>query len=476
MNLSDTALVLIGHGSTLNADSAAPTFQHAEAIRRRGIFGEVVECFWKEEPNYRQTLRTVHTQRIYLVPNFISSGYFTEQVIPREFGLRGALTRTADGRELCYCDPVGLHPVMTETLLHRASEVVEKSGVVIDSLRESACLLICGHGTSLNDNSTRIIQQRVEEIRARKLYADCQMVLMEQKPFVKDWRKITDCRDVIIVPYFISDGLHSFEDIPVLLGITENVRVQGVRNPHCEGGRRLWYATAIGTEPMMVDVILAQIEKFNAEHLFSAPEATPIPALEGEWFRHSSNGETLIGEVIVQLREGDGHYEIRHRDDLDRDENDLCPIADWAAWRELIRTDASGEFRPLKAAPNLRRGWRLPLRDENELRLALQFLYPTALANATLHQDGELPVIPYLESADRQSGRYRIVRALEAEALEELTRTVCAEGCLKCRLWGANPDRPKSASSELPILCPEACNFFIERAREKIKGDSTGED
>ena len=41
---------------------------------------------------------------------------------------------------------------------------------------------------------------------------------MEQAPFVKDWRTLTDCPDVIVVPFFISDGLHSYEDIPVLLG------------------------------------------------------------------------------------------------------------------------------------------------------------------------------------------------------------------------------------------------------------------
>ncbi len=466
MNSSPAALVLIGHGSTLNADSSAPTYQHAETIRQRGLFSEVVECFWKEEPNFRQTLRSVSAKRIYLVPNFISSGYFTEQVIPREFGLSGPITRTEEGCELYYCDPVGLHPVMTETLLHRAAEVVAKAGVPIENPRESACLLICGHGTSLNDNSTKIIQQRVEEIRARGLYADCQMVLMEQKPFVKDWRSHTNCRDVIVVPYFISDGLHSFEDIPVLLGITENVRVQGVQNPHAEEGRRLWYATAIGTEPMMADVILAQVEKFNADHAIPNSSDTPAPT-------SSPLGLPLrrVGQVIISE-----NYELRHRNDVAVEAASLHVITDWAAWRELLRTDMHGEFRPLKAAPNLPRGWRFPLASEADVTLALQFLYPAALANWHLWEQGQLPVIPYLETADRQTGRYRIVRALPAAALEELTTAVCASGCLKQRLWGPNPARVTAATGELPLLCPEACNYFIEKAREKIKGPQAGEE
>lgn len=465
------ALVLIGHGSTLNADSSAPTFQHAEAIRQRGLFAEVVECFWKEEPNFRQALRCVRSPRVYLVPNFISSGYFTEQVIPREFGLAGAITRTEDGRELYYCEPVGLHEAMTETLLHRATEVVAKSGVSIENPRESACLLICGHGTSLNDNSTKIIRQRVEEIRARGLYADCQMVLMEQKPFVKDWRTLTSCRDVIVVPFFISDGLHSFEDIPVLLGITENVRVQGVRNPHSEDGRRLWYATAIGTEPMMADVILAQVEKFDRDHGIAATMAPACPSVA---VNRLDTGEAPIrraGQIVISES-----YELRHRNDALADTASLRTLTSWADWRELIRTDASGGFRPLKAAPNLPRGWRFPLGSDAEVQLALQYLYPAAVDNWRLWNEGKLPVTAYAETADRQTGRFRIVRAVSAEALEDLTRDVCALGCLKRRLWGPNPVRVSAASGELPLLCPEACNYFVGKVREQIKGGGEGEE
>ena len=47
----DSALVIVGHGSTVNPDSSAPTYEHAEAIARRGAFGEVHCAFWKEEPS-----------------------------------------------------------------------------------------------------------------------------------------------------------------------------------------------------------------------------------------------------------------------------------------------------------------------------------------------------------------------------------------------------------------------------------------
>ena len=265
MPIRDAALLLLGHGSTLNADSSAPTYQHAEEIRRRGVFAEVHVAFWKEEPHFREALRQTRLRQVYVVPNFISSGYFTEQVIPRELGLTGPVTHLGD-QNIFYCQPVGLNPEMTEALLRRAGDVIAASAEKISDPVKTACLFICGHGTSLNDNSTKIIHEQARLIRARGLYADCQPVLMEQPPFVKDWRTLTDCPDVIVVPFFISDGLHSFEDIPVLLGLTHNVKEKAFINPHHENGRRLWYATAIGTEAFMADVILAQVRQFQAEH------------------------------------------------------------------------------------------------------------------------------------------------------------------------------------------------------------------
>ena len=152
-----SALILVGHGSTLNPDSSAPTMDHAETIRQQGLFGEVVCAFWKEEPSMREILRMVDSPEVYVVPNFISEGYFTQQVIPRELGLDGKttflppLTTGGPERRVHYCDPVGIHASMTRLLLARAEEVAP--GVP----RGGSALIIVGHGTGLNENSTKAI-------------------------------------------------------------------------------------------------------------------------------------------------------------------------------------------------------------------------------------------------------------------------------------------------------------------------------
>lgn len=261
----NSALLIIGHGSTVNPDSSAPTFDHAAEIARRGIFGEVYCAFWKEEPSLRQVLHMVDADDIYVVPNFISEGYFTRTVIPRELELSGPVTRRG-GRTIKYCEPVGNHPRMTELLLHRAAMVAP--GVA----PSQTSLFIVGHGTDLNDNSAAAAKREVERIAARGQYGEVLNAYMEEEPLISKWDEYAKQANVVVVPFFIADGLHSYEDIPVLLGIAEespgavSAGAESVfaRNPYRRRGKTLYYASAIGTEPMFAEVILEQVAAFDA--------------------------------------------------------------------------------------------------------------------------------------------------------------------------------------------------------------------
>jgi len=266
-----SALLIVAHGSTVNPDSSAPTLAHAAEIRRRKIFADVGYAFWKEEPSLRDAIFLFDPEsirQVYVVPNFISEGYFTETVVPRELELNGRITKRANGQIWKYCDPIGNHPMMTELLLKRASEVAP------DIPERDTTLLIVAHGTDLNENSAVAAKREAEKIRALGKYAAVLNVYMEEPPLVSDWRKLTKTRHVVVVPFFISDGLHSYEDIPVLLGIAvaagvdrgrpgspRPATVRGEifrRNPYNIEGRSLFYAPSIGTEAGVADIILEQ--------------------------------------------------------------------------------------------------------------------------------------------------------------------------------------------------------------------------
>ncbi|HEX9281257.1 MAG TPA: CbiX/SirB N-terminal domain-containing protein [Candidatus Udaeobacter sp.] len=270
----DAALLIVAHGSTVNPDSSAPTLGHATEIRRRKIFAKVECAFWKEEPSLRDALFLFDPESIrevYVVPNFISEGYFTQTVVPRELELNGRITKRANGQVWRYCEPVGNHPLMTELLLKRARDVAP------DAVPAETSLLIVAHGTDLNENSAVAAKREAEKIRALGKYVAVLNVYMEEEPLVSDWRKLTETHNVVVVPFFISDGLHSYEDIPVLLGIVDAApsprpsqedatrrRVHHARgeifrhNPYRMDGRDLFYAPSIGTDRGFADIIIEQ--------------------------------------------------------------------------------------------------------------------------------------------------------------------------------------------------------------------------
>jgi len=190
--LSDAALVLVGHGSTLNAESGAPTYQHADALRARHVFAQVLESFWKLEPSVSGVLRGVFTPRVFVVPLFISEGYFTEEVIPRELGFCTAgqkdfpRVQRRGAQTLYYCGPVGTHESMTAVLLARAREVVERFPAARAPAASATTLFIAGHGTGNNENSRQAIECQVQLIRARGEFAAVHAVFMEEEPHIGD--------------------------------------------------------------------------------------------------------------------------------------------------------------------------------------------------------------------------------------------------------------------------------------------------
>src|SRR5437867_7871240 len=147
---SDPALLIVAHGSTVNPDSSAPTLANAAEIRRREVLADVECAFWKEEPSLRDALSLFDPESIrevYVVPNFISEGYFTQTVIPRELELNGRVTKRSNGQIWNYAEPVGNHSLMTELLVQRACDIAP--GIPEDQ----TSFLIVAHGTDLNENS-----------------------------------------------------------------------------------------------------------------------------------------------------------------------------------------------------------------------------------------------------------------------------------------------------------------------------------
>ena len=180
--------------------------------------------------------------------------------------------------------------------------------------------------------------------------------------------------------------------------------------------------------------------------------------------------------------------EVRHYDDEARIASDLQLVPSEEA-TEIAKYDDKVVYRPLKTAPNLRHGWRINCRDEDELRRVIDQIYPGRMAALDAHLRGDLINTTFRTTLERQSGMYKAAARISDAEVDDLVARVCRSdgGCLRTILW--KRDRSDAApSSKLPatkfdpifdqtgkgryvapLVCQEACNLLVSAARETVK-------
>lgn len=200
----------------------------------------------------------------------------------------------------------------------------------------------------------------------------------------------------------------------------------------------------------------------------------------------------LFGELCLTAVAEAG-YELRHRADVGQPAEALVRHDDPEAAADLAINDDAGTYRPLKTAPNLRRGWRLVVVDAARLRRALEGFYPgRAGAWRSFRREGTLQTTSLRETLNRQTGMYRVTGKLTAEQADLLVGRFCRSdgGCLRTILWRRDPAGTVASTllppekfdpahdqtgcgepGVAPLLCQEVCNLLVAEARKVVKGE-----
>ena len=194
-----------------------------------------------------------------------------------------------------------------------------------------------------------------------------------------------------------------------------------------------------------------------------------------------------FGQLLIQ-RSNAGGFAICHRDDENTRASDIFRNPEDAI--EIARYDNAGNYRPLKTAPNLRRGWKLEVVDLGELRRALDYFYPGRSAMLAAWTENQLTTMPLRETLGRQSGMYRVAAKISDEQLDDVVANTCRSegGCLRAILWkrdksGAIPstklptekfdpahDQTGRGENAIPLLCQEICSLLLNECRKAVKG------
>ncbi|AZI43072.1 cobalamin biosynthesis protein CbiX [Deinococcus psychrotolerans] len=461
------SLVLIGHGSHLNPESAAAVYAYADLLRSHGLFDEVVEGYWKEEPSLRQVLRTVRYTDVTVIPMFISEGYFTETVIPRELGLGhqgpvppSGVARVIGGRTVRYTLPYGVHPRMSEVIVARAHEAYP------DLNAEDTALIVLGHGTTRNENSNKIVYQNAERMRQSGKFAEVHAFFLDEEPKITGWQQHVKAKNIVLVPFFASEGWHTLETIPEDIGLTGEVTV--FERLGTEGQTQtMYYSKPVGTHPAIAEVIVQLAEEAHgASDRGGDLERGHQDAWNAVWQRLSA-GPLRIGEVL--LRSMSGMVEIRHALDEGKANEGLKTVVTPEGVRDQVRLDEGGEYRPVHTLRNLARGWRAVL-SEQDFPRALHFLYPAVVEESYAQHHHALRCTPWAATARRQTGIYAKVQKATPQQVETVASEICG-GCLKTRLWADEPLH-QTFFDGVPggIPCAEACTLLVAEVREEVSG------
>lgn len=240
-DLKNTALLILGHGSSKHPDSSASVRRHAEILNQTGDFAEVRCAFLKEEPLIDHCLEGLEDEQIIIVPDFLAEGYFTRKVIPAKLALQSAWKN-------CSCTPpVGSHPLMAQLIREASHALLGDWGIGETSL------LVIGHGSGKNPCSKQTLLHHLSEIRASEVWGQVADLWLEEPPVVGNWMHVAKHKQVIVVPYLLNDGQHGGWDIPADLGIEENIQAHGFT--HELGNHQLRLAPALGTSLRFADAI-----------------------------------------------------------------------------------------------------------------------------------------------------------------------------------------------------------------------------
>jgi sirohydrochlorin cobaltochelatase len=201
-----------------------------------------------------------------------------------------------------------------------------------------------------------------------------------------------------------------------------------------------------------------------------------------------------LGQILVQ--ESGDNFVLSHRDDDTRTPPETFRNAEEAI--EIAKYNDTGNYRPLKTAPNLRHGWRMELGTQEELKRALDHFYPGRVAIFAAWQRGQLRATSLRETLDRQSGMYRIAANISDAQIDDLVGHFCRsnDGCLRTILWKRDQrgaiastklskqkfdpsyDQTKaligwapSTPATVPLLCQEPCNLLVAACRKVVKGE-----
>jgi sirohydrochlorin cobaltochelatase len=246
-------LLLVGHGAHMVPGATRALADHARALAERGLFAAVGAGFLKGTPPAEAALDALLLSRIYVVPCFMSDGYFVRTVVPERLGLTGATT-SRRGREIRYCAPLGTAPALAALVAQRLESAAADERLALDSVEA----VIVGHGSSSNPASGEATEALAARVAAQSRAKAIHTAYLDHGPTLEDVVARLAGRTLVVAGLFAADGRHADEDVRRRLGF-----VAGAFRAVRPDGRRVLYTGAIGADPAVTELVIERVRAFD---------------------------------------------------------------------------------------------------------------------------------------------------------------------------------------------------------------------
>lgn len=248
MKTSRPSVIIVAHGSTVSAEAHEAATQHAVTLRQSHRYGVVQTCFLaaSDQP------RLLPQGEIFLLPFFMSNGYFVTIRIPELFGLEKGMRFEPD-RKIYQCDALGVDPELAKLIVTMVREICEEKFYAPSAVH----VVLVAHGSSKSNASFEATRLQQAALEATGSFGCVSSVFLNQAPSLEEWlnQRVQDDIPLILVGLFAAEGPHATEDVPA-----------AIEKRRREGGPRdkIHYAGAVGTRPEIVKLIQHSISRCAA--------------------------------------------------------------------------------------------------------------------------------------------------------------------------------------------------------------------
>lgn len=438
--MTKTGILLAGHGSHISPNTAGLVWACVDQIRQLNIVDEVSAAFWKEQPSFHEAIHSFTADDITVIPVFTTRGFFTQQVIPAEMGLQGKITQK-DGRTIRYTRTLSETPFLSEMTRHRVEETLQTYNLQ----PEQCAVAIIGHSTRRNPESRKATEAQAELIRSAGLAAQVVAVYLDDSPEIEEIYTLTDLPNLIAVPFFMAEGSHVIYDVRRELGLSQ------AQSPQTIHSRTVYYTAPAGTDDGLVDALLS---------LARDAGLPTVKKIESNGF--PSFGRDLLWEAVNRVPFQFGQLWLMPAQ-IEFEESTSF-IEDWTpeSLRDIVRNPV-GEFRYHLSARTLPSN--LPILctgDAERLHMAVETIYPGAVAAWAQAQTDTFQAKPFEETIGRQVGQFRALANLSESTKNDFVRSICGK-CTRHPTWH------DGVIDTIP--CREPCNLWLSAALAGKKQD-----